>query len=153
MAAVDYEIDRLLHSKSEYSWPNNCCMMTVRNMTRRYPRMRLDLIEHSLGLTEVAAMKYYLRNYENLGEAYLDVLKKSGWSAYTNYGLIAIFDGVQVTTHMYGGQHFIRKKFQLIGFRGPFEMQRNWFVWTQAGIDMVDFNKSDIKIVHRFNPW
>ena len=150
---MQYEVDRILQSKSEYSWPENCCMSTVLNMTRPYPNKRLDLIEHPLGLSEAGAMKYYLRNYPTLGEAYLDVLKKSGWSTYTNYGLIAIFDGVQVTTHMYGGQHFIRKKFQLIGFRGPLEEHRNWFVWTKVGLDMVDFNKSDIKITYRFNPW
>ena len=150
---IEHEIERLLNSKVEYSWPKNCCMSTVYNASIHYPHIRLDLIEHSLKLSEAGAMKYYLRNYPTLGDAYYDVLRKSGWVADVAGGLIAILDGVQVTTHMYGGQHFIRDKFQLIGFRGPSDMNRNWFVWTKAGIDMVDFNKSDINIDYRFAPW
>ena len=150
---MEYEIERILHSQAEYSWPENCCMKTVYNMSRRYPSIQLDLIEHSLGLSEVAAMKHYLKNYETLGEAYLDVLKRSGWKTNTIIGMISILDGNHVTTHMYGGKHFVRDKFQLLAFRGPYLWQKSWFVWTKAGIDMVDFNKSDITIAHRFKPW
>ena len=122
-----------------YSWPDRCCMRTALDWTPGRPA----ILAQPLEMTEQQAIKHFLREYGNLGEAYLDVLKRAGWSE-VSWRSLEFRDG-DISIWTGSGEAFVitvsgrwyspRERIQILAFR----IAGTWQVWSDIGLEPISF--------------
>ena len=130
-----------------YLWGTHCCMNTVKEWTENNGG-DTRLIDESLRMNETTAIRIYLKRYGCIGEAYNQVLTSSGWTwmqeddYVSEDGDLGILDGEYIYSEN-GGLHYVRDIIQVLAFK----ISGEWMIWTPAGLNPVDWQKSNADIV------
>ena len=104
-----------------------------------------------MDMDRAKSIKMLLRKHGCLGEAYHQLLTQSGWiwQRDPNYRAkscdIGVIDGEILCTRN-GSIHYIKDFMQVLAFNAG----EQWNIWTNKGIDAVDWRKSDANIRQNF---